>query len=108
MIQKRGYVVGFWLGAGALGGDLIKSFFKRKAGIKEGRYIPFDTIDWIVGAFLVAFIYEFNLNGSLFVNYFFSTLKEDPWLILTVPSIFILGTAIANYLGYRLKIKRSI
>src|SRR3989338_255015 len=34
---------GFLMGFGALAGDLAKSFFKRRAGIKPGdRFIPFD------------------------------------------------------------------
>ncbi len=44
-------IVGFLMGFGALFGDIIKSFFKRQAGIKPGDvFMPFDQIDWIVGA----------------------------------------------------------
>jgi len=44
-------IIGPLLGAGALIGDMIKSFFKRRVGIKPGSsWIPFDQIDWIVGA----------------------------------------------------------
>jgi CDP-2,3-bis-(O-geranylgeranyl)-sn-glycerol synthase len=39
---------------GALGGDAIESFFKRQRGIKSGgTWIPFDQIDYIIGAIIV-------------------------------------------------------
>lgn len=39
------------IGAGALIGDAVKSFFKRRVGIKSGKpWIPFDQIDYTVGA----------------------------------------------------------
>ena len=38
-------------GAGALLGDAVKSFFKRRVAIKPGSpWIPFDQIDYTVGA----------------------------------------------------------
>jgi CDP-2,3-bis-(O-geranylgeranyl)-sn-glycerol synthase len=40
---------------GALGGDAIKSFFKRQRGIAPGSvWLPYDLIDHIVGAAIVA------------------------------------------------------
>lgn len=43
------------LGAGALLGDIAKSFFKRRLQIPPGRsWPPFDQIDFIVGALMVA------------------------------------------------------
>lgn len=40
---------------GALGGDAVESFFKRQRGIKSGgAWIPFDQIDYIVGAIIVS------------------------------------------------------
>lgn len=42
---------GFMLSLGALSGDLAKSFFKRRMGIKPGKsWFPFDQIDYSVGA----------------------------------------------------------
>ncbi|MDP3901727.1 MAG: CDP-archaeol synthase [bacterium] len=44
-------VWGFLLGGGALIGDLIKSFFKRRLNIAPGHILPVaDQIDWIIGA----------------------------------------------------------
>lgn len=40
---------------GALGGDAIESFFKRQRGIKSGgTWIPFDQIDYVIGAILIS------------------------------------------------------
>lgn len=48
------FLFGFLMGTGALLGDLIKSFFKRKLKIKPGqRWIPFDQIDFILGAIVL-------------------------------------------------------
>lgn len=45
-------LLGFLLGFGALLGDSVKSFFKRRAGIPPGgKWVPFDQIDFVVGAF---------------------------------------------------------
>lgn len=39
------------LGAGAILGDLAKSFAKRRAGVPAGAsWAPFDQLDWVVGA----------------------------------------------------------
>ncbi len=44
---------GFLMGFGALTGDLIKSFFKRRLGLKPGaRFVPFDQMDFVIGAFI--------------------------------------------------------
>lgn len=48
----------FLFGVGAISGDLIKSFFKRRLGIKPGRpWFPFDQLDLVIGslAFLAPF-----------------------------------------------------
>lgn len=45
--------VGFALGAGALGGDLLKSLAKRARGIPPGgRWVPADQLDFVLGALL--------------------------------------------------------
>lgn len=53
--QVNIWLLGFILGGGALFGDLIKSFFKRRFHIADGKsWVPFDQIDWIVGAMLAS------------------------------------------------------
>lgn len=54
---------------GALGGDLLKSYFKRKKGIGPGvSWFPFDQIDWILGAnvLLLLFCEEYRSSIVLF------------------------------------------
>ncbi|MBD3296721.1 MAG: CDP-archaeol synthase [Candidatus Omnitrophica bacterium] len=42
---------GFLMGTGALSGDLIESFIKRRLGKPSGRpWFPWDQADWILGA----------------------------------------------------------
>ena len=54
-----GMMIGALLGFGALVGDAIKSFFKRQVDHPEGSpWLPFDQIDWIVGALIAVSIIE--------------------------------------------------
>lgn len=51
--KAAGALTGLLLGLGALGGDIVKSFFKRRIGIQPGDPLPlFDGIDYILGALL--------------------------------------------------------
>ena len=56
------WLLGLWMGAGALLGDALKSFFKRQLNIPPGaRWIPFDQIDWILGTiFVLAWYVQFS------------------------------------------------
>lgn len=57
-------LLGFLMGLGALTGDLIKSFFKRRVGIPPGKmFIPFDQADFVIGAFIFIMpIFDLPLN----------------------------------------------
>ncbi len=49
---------GLYLGIGALGGDVIKSFFKRRQGRKPGSpWFPFDQTAWIVGILVMQLVF---------------------------------------------------
>lgn len=81
----------FLFGIGAMTGDLIKSFFKRRVGIKPGQpWFPFDQLDLVIGAllFLAPF---YQLPG-----------KNVLVLILLTPILHLL----ANVTAYLLKIKK--
>ncbi|MFH0876461.1 MAG: CDP-archaeol synthase [archaeon] len=53
-------VLGFLMGFGALFGDLIKSFFKRRLNIAPGKsWKPFDQIDFLIGAICLTSIVYF-------------------------------------------------
>jgi CDP-2,3-bis-(O-geranylgeranyl)-sn-glycerol synthase len=68
------FLVGASLGAGALAGDAIESFFKRQRGIPPGKsWFPFDQIDYIIGGLI--FVYPLTLipvilMAGIFVLYF--------------------------------------
>ena len=58
---------GFLMGIGALAGDLIKSFFKRRLDIGPGeKFVPFDQTDFVVGA-LVFIMPVFDLTWKIFL-----------------------------------------
>lgn len=81
---------GFLMGLGALTGDLVKSFFKRRIGIKPGdKFIPFDQIDFVVGA-LIFIMPIFDLTLGIFVV-----------SLLLSFVLHILVNHIAFYLGVR-------
>ena len=57
-------LIGLLLGGGAIGGDLAKSFVKRRLGIAPGaRWIPADQLDFVIGALaLIAPLANFSLS----------------------------------------------
>ena len=53
---------GLFMGLGALAGDLAKSLFKRRIGIKPGeKLVPFDQTDFVIGALI--FVIPFHAVG---------------------------------------------
>lgn len=84
------YMLGFALGLGALSGDMIKSFFKRRTNLAPGApWVPFDQIDYIIGA-------------SIF-SYFVVPLGLSDYLVFFV--VGVVGHFASNILAYKLKIK---
>lgn len=83
---------GFLMGLGALTGDMVKSFFKRRLGLKPGaKFIPFDQTDFVVGA-LIFIMPIFDLTLKIF---FISILLS-----------FILHI-IVNHIAFYLKIRNE-
>jgi CDP-2,3-bis-(O-geranylgeranyl)-sn-glycerol synthase len=90
-LQHR-FAAGFLLSLGALLGDLIKSFFKRRLKIARGKSWPVaDQLDFVIGALLLASIVEVP-SWEIIVLVF----------ILT-PPIHLLG----NVLNYFFKLKKE-
>jgi CDP-2,3-bis-(O-geranylgeranyl)-sn-glycerol synthase len=86
------YLLGFLLGFGALSGDALKSFFKRRFNISSGKpWIPFDQIDWIIGATILTNLY---IQISLKIN-----LISIIFLALLHPLI--------NLISYHLKLQKN-
>ncbi len=68
MNYQNWFLVGFLLGLGALTGDLVKSFFKRRLDIEPGaKFIPFDQIDFVIGA-LIFIIPIFNVSLQILLT----------------------------------------
>lgn len=67
-------ILGFLLSLGALGGDAIKSFFKRRTSIEPGKtWFPFDQLDFILGGLLLSsfyFIPPASVYLGIFIIYF--------------------------------------
>jgi CDP-2,3-bis-(O-geranylgeranyl)-sn-glycerol synthase len=83
--------IGVLMGAGALIGDMIKSFFKRRVNIKPGgRWIPFDQLDYVIGALVfISVVYIPSLS-----------------VIITALILSFLLHIIANHLAYYLGIRK--
>jgi len=86
----------FFLCFGALLGDIIESFFKRRIGKDRGQdWIPFDQLDFIVGALIVSFLisellYMIHLTSA---HWFFVHITIWHILILLIVTPFIHITA---------------
>lgn len=86
------WLVGFLVGFGALFGDMVKSFIKRRVGIEPGKkFIPWDQIDAAVGAIaLISIIWPVG------------------WLraLTLIAFTFILHILVRN-IGYYLKVNKE-
>ncbi|MDD4290566.1 MAG: CDP-archaeol synthase [Patescibacteria group bacterium] len=86
-------VFGFLMGFGALMGDLLESFIKRRLKIFPGKSLPiFDQIDWIIGSLIIlSFYIKIQIKFVLY-------------------SILILGILhfLINTLSYNLKIRKTV
>lgn len=85
---------GFAAGFGAMGGDSLKSFFKRRLQIAPGkRWIPFDQLDFIAGGLIalgffvrldwtdIALVCGISFIGDVLVNHvsFYLGIRETKW-----------------------------
>ena len=85
-------LLGFLLAFGAMFGDIVKSFIKRRANIMPGeRFFPFDQLDFVFGA--------------LIFSYFMVKLSFVDIILILIIS-FILHI-IFNHLGYYLRINEN-
>jgi len=86
-------LLGVLLGAGALVGDFIESFFKRQNNIGPGKSWPvFDQLDWIIGATIFTLFYQ----------------PLNIWIIVWALIIFGVLHPLCNILGYLLKLKKNL
>ncbi len=55
---SQSFQLGIILGAGALFGDIVESFFKRRMNLKRGADLPiFDQLDFLFGALLFVYLF---------------------------------------------------
>lgn len=85
-------LIGLLLGVGAMGGDIVKSFLKRRLGIAPGaRWIPADQLDFVIGALLLV-----------------APLAHFSWAdVAVVLAISFIGDVVVNQLSYRLRIRET-
>jgi CDP-2,3-bis-(O-geranylgeranyl)-sn-glycerol synthase len=77
---------------GALLGDIVESFFKRRRNIPRGSdWIPFDQIDFILGVLVSVFLMSLLLQGLSLLpyNWFFEEFSIYHILTLLIVTPFI-------------------
>ncbi len=86
------FLVGFYFGFGALLGDMVESFVKRRLGIGPGeRFIPWDQLDFVVGSLILV---------GILVNI---TWRK----VFFIAVISIIGHILVNHIAYYLKIRNE-
>ncbi len=91
-----GTILPFWsgciLGAGALLGDAVESFFKRQRGVEPGKpWFPFDQIDYIIGGLLAIYLF----------------MQPQAWVMLTIFVVYFGLHLLLAYIGYLLGFKKT-
>lgn len=85
-------LLGAWLGLGALTGDLVRSAAKRQMDIAPGHpWVPFDQIDWLVGALAFGWI----------------ALDLPFALLISVLAVGIMSHVLVNIVGYLLRLRQT-
>ncbi|MHC1577753.1 hypothetical protein B6V00_00715 [ANME-1 cluster archaeon ex4572_4] len=83
----------FCLSAGAMLGDILGSFVKRRVGVKRGAPVPLlDQLDFVAGAWLLLFVFA----RDWFVEAF--SWEVAVAVLLVTPPLHLL----ANYAGFKL------
>ncbi len=86
------WLFGFLMSAGAVFGDLVFAFIKRRLNIEPGGvFMPFDQTNYVIGA-AIFLTFPFKINIMVWVTLFVST--------------FLLHILI-NKLGYLLGVHRN-
>ena len=87
------FVVLVCLSAGAMFGDILGSFIKRRAGLKRGAPLPLvDQLDFVAGAWLLLFLFARDwFIGRFSLN-----------IIIAVVIITPLLHLLTNYTGFKM------
>lgn len=90
------FVLAYAMGLGALTGDALESFFKRRTGRDRGeKWFPFDQLDFILGSLLFAFL----VGPAHFLDLF--TWPRLLVIVFLTPALHLL----VNWIGYKLGLK---
>jgi CDP-2,3-bis-(O-geranylgeranyl)-sn-glycerol synthase len=97
-VPKHTLTAVLMLSFGALLGDIIKSFFKRRFGFPRGaQLLLVDQLDFVVGAWLLTYIFDhpcFTSNFSI-------------QIIIAVLILTPVLHRLTNIFGYHIKIKKE-
>ena len=89
---NRWPIIGLLLGVGAIGGDIVKSFVKRRIGVAPGsRWIPFDQLDFAIGALLLIA----------------PVVRLSWWDVALVLAITFVGDIGVNHLSFKLGVRET-
>ncbi len=89
---------GFLMGSGAMLGDMVKSFFKRRLNIESGKPLPlFDQLDFIAGALAMYYIF----GPYLFDNFYALGWQAIVIIVVLTP----LAHLSLNVVGYKLNMQ---
>jgi CDP-2,3-bis-(O-geranylgeranyl)-sn-glycerol synthase len=104
-------ILGFALGFGAIVGDAVKSFFKRRTGREGGApWVPFDQLDFVVGGLFFAYLGALLLSAlpPNPTNWWWLMFGPAPgWWRLVVILILTPGLHyVVNIIGFKLKMKK--
>lgn len=103
-------LLGLALGAGAIVGDAVKSFFKRRTGREGGApWIPFDQLDFVVGGLVFVGLMSLALSPM--------AAGEGIWIVTEFgganwPRLVVVFVAtpllhfVVNVIGYKLRLKK--
>lgn len=99
-------VIAYAMGFGALAGDAIESFFKRRTGRERGApWFPFDQLDFVAGALVFGFLAATLLHatGATPGNWFLDVFTWPRLLavVILTPGLHLL----VNFIGYKIGAK---
>lgn len=97
------FVMAYAFGLGAITGDMVESFFKRRIGKKRGEpWIGFDQLDFVVGAFTFGALFAGVLAlVGVTGGYWFEgrwTLPRLAVILLLTPALHLL----VNWIGFKI------
>lgn len=99
-------LIAYALGFGALAGDALESFFKRRTGRERGEpWFPFDQLDFVVGSLFLGLVMStvLALVGATAMNWFVEDVTGAHVLVIVLltPALHLL----VNYVGYKMGLK---